>query len=397
MNKRIFTLPFILILIINTFNGLASYMVNPSLPDYLISKGATMAMTGVISSLLSWVALIIRPVSGVASDRLDRKKLLLFSYAAVTASLFLYSIAPGVRSVVAIRIRHGIFFSLAGTAAMVFSTQYIPRERLGEGLGYLSLSTLISTMIGPQAGTIVADRLSMNMVFICAGVAELICTVMVLLLQYKQENRHQTVRKSIQISELFASELWVYVLLISLFSFGNGIVSYYLKKFGAARGIDNITAYYTVNSLMLLLIKPLSGKLHDRKGIAFILYPAYLITAAGMLIMANAHSLIMVIIVACLKAIGQGSGSPAIQAESVRMLGNDRKGVAVSTCYIGMDIGNAVGPVFAGFTIERFGYQVMWTLYAVLLLSGVVMFHLYNHAGSNEKRMVIKKTESVSV
>lgn len=80
MNKdknQLWTLPFILVLAVNALNGISSYMVNPSMPQFLTAKGIPFALTGFISSLLSWVALGMRPFSGAMSDRLNKKKLCL--------------------------------------------------------------------------------------------------------------------------------------------------------------------------------------------------------------------------------------------------------------------------------------------------------------------------------
>ena len=57
MNKnKIFTLPFLMVLFVSVISGAASYMVNPILPAFLVSRGAPMELTGIISSLMSLVA-----------------------------------------------------------------------------------------------------------------------------------------------------------------------------------------------------------------------------------------------------------------------------------------------------------------------------------------------------
>lgn len=74
--NRLWTVPFILVLFVNALNGISSYMVNPAMPEFLVSKGIPFALTGLISSLLSWVALAMRPFSGAMSDRFNKKKIM---------------------------------------------------------------------------------------------------------------------------------------------------------------------------------------------------------------------------------------------------------------------------------------------------------------------------------
>ena len=79
-NEKIFTLPFCMILLISVISGSASYMVNPVLPSFLVSRGAPMEITGIISSLMSLVALFGRPFSGAAADRFNKKYIMITSY-----------------------------------------------------------------------------------------------------------------------------------------------------------------------------------------------------------------------------------------------------------------------------------------------------------------------------
>ncbi|MBE6116810.1 MAG: MFS transporter, partial [Erysipelotrichaceae bacterium] len=89
--ERIFTLPFMMILVMSVISGAASYMVNPVLPAFLVSRGAPMEITGIISSLMSLVALFGRPFAGAASDRFNKKILMVISYVLSIFCLFLYS------------------------------------------------------------------------------------------------------------------------------------------------------------------------------------------------------------------------------------------------------------------------------------------------------------------
>ena len=92
---------------------------------------------------------------------------------------------------------------------------------------------------------------------------------------------------------------------------------------------------------------------------------------------ARAYALPLVLIAGILKGIGQGSGQSAIQADSVRMLGLERSGVASSSCYIGMDLGNVLGPAIGAFVISDFGYGPLFYAYAVVLLLCIPIYYLY--------------------
>lgn len=374
--KRIFTIPFIMVLVMSVLSGAASYMVNPILPAFLVSRGAPMEITGIISSLMSLVALFGRPFSGAASDRFNKKYLMILSYVLTIICMFLYTKADTVGMIIFVRILNGIAFSLSGTVSMAFGADFLPLERLGEGMSYIGIGTVISTMIGPQLGDFVDAHYGMEAIFIGASILLLMCVIGTYLIPYKPTNL--TKEKFVfKFENFFAPELLMYVFLIGVLSIGNGILLYYLKDYGAARNIANISLYYTVSSITTVVTKPFTGRWLDLKGVAYTLYPAFVISIVFAICFAEAHTLGLVLFAAVLKAIGQGSGSSAIQADSVRKLGLKRSGVASSSCYIGMDLGNVLGPAIGAFVISDYGYGPLFYGYAVLLLICIPIYWLY--------------------
>ncbi|MBR4471719.1 MAG: MFS transporter [Erysipelotrichaceae bacterium] len=382
-NERIFTVPFLMVFLMSVISGSASYMVNPVLPSFLISRGAPMEITGIISSLMSLVALFGRPFSGAASDHFSKKKLMVISYLLSIVCLLLYTKADTVEKIIAVRILHGVAFSLSGTVSMAFGADFLPLSRLGEGLAYLGIGTVVSTTIGPQLGEFVENRFGMEQIFVWASVLNLICAIGTWLIPYqqKQKKKEKFVFKA---ENFFAPELLMYVFLICMLSVGNGILLYYLKDYGTNRGIANISLYYTVSSITTVLTKPFTGKWLDRKGIAYTLYPAFVLSAIFAFCFAKAYALPLVLFASVLKAIGQGSGSSAIQADSVRKLGLERSGVASSSCYIGMDLGNILGPAIGAFVISGQGYGFLFDIYALLLLACIPIYWLYSRKQTKE-------------
>jgi len=171
----------------------------------------------------------------------------------------------------------------------------------------------------------------------------------------------------ISFDNIFAKKLVMYTILIGLFSCGNGLVNTYLALLGSARNIANISLFFTAYAVLMIVVRPLSGRIVDRIGLQVILFPAYLIFAVGSILIGSANSLGMIIVAGVLYSLGQGSGTPSIQAHCVKKLGADRAGVASSTCLIGQDLGNTVAPVIGSFVVKKFGYTVMFHGFAVVL------------------------------
>lgn len=383
--NKLWNTSYILMLVLGLFTSSASSMVNPIFSKYLSGAGASTVEIGAMVSILSWVALAFRPFSGAASDKFNKKRLMVISTLAVSLCVFAYSLTKNLTVLKGIRFLHGIAFAVSGTTQMTFSTSFIPINRMGEGLGWMGLSQIFSMAFGPNVGIWVNDNLGAEYCFVTSAAMSMLAAIILLRVPYTHSPKQELSweKFKIKFSDFFATELIVYVILISVFSFGNGLLNTYIKLMGDDRGIANVGLFFTANSIAMVAIRPLAGKLNDKKGLSFILLPAYFIASAGMAILGFTGSVWLVMLAGVLKAIGQGAGAPAIQAETVRKLGRDRRGVAISTCYIGQDLGNGIGPILGGAVAEKFGYGTMFYAYAGLLVVTGIAYYLYQKFSKN--------------
>lgn len=102
--------------------------------------------------------------------------------------------------------------------------------------------------------------------------------------------------------------------------------------------------------MALLIVKPITGRLQDKKGLYFVMIPAVVFAALGTFLVGVAYSLAMMVLAAVCRALGQGAGTPCLQAHTVRTLDASKAGVAVSTIVIGQNLGNALAPIGGSFS-----------------------------------------------
>lgn len=369
---------YIMILILSTFINAASQMVVPLVAEFAKSLGAPLTFAATIASLMSLTALFLRPFAGLFSDRYNRKTIILISNTAIAFCCLLMSTVKSVPMLIAVRLLHGIAFSFNGVALMAFNTMFIPKDRLGEGMGWMALSTIVSQALGPNLGVFLVDTAGYT---VCFVVAAGICAVGILLIAL-MPYQHTSINKNkkLDINSLISMRILPYAAIMGLFSAGNGLVSSLLVTFGKEREIANIALFFTSYSIAMVAVRPIAGKLVDTKGLKFVLVPSLILGAAAFFLLGYSTALWMCIIAAVIKAIGQGSGSPAIQATCLKQVGREKAGVVSSTCYIGQDIGNALAPTVGGFVAENFGFTSMFVGYAALLLfGGLALFYTKYH------------------
>ncbi len=375
--QKLWNFSYIYLLCLSAITALAFNMITPTLPKYTVSLGASLPVAGFISGIFSITALVVRPVSGIIADRLNKKWIMVIATSFIGIAVLGYTLSSSVPVVFVFRVIHGVAFAISGTTNIAFGSSFIPNNRLGEGIGYLGLGQILASAVGPNLGLSIAENYGYNMCFLVSFGIVVVAAVLMLGIRYTHKTKVPTERKKLKFSDLLAVELIPLAALGGLFSLGNGLVSTFIAMLGDERGIANVGIFFTVSAITLLLVRPFAGKLNDRKGIGFVLYPAYILAALAMVLIGGANALWMIALAGFLKAVGQGAGQPAIQTECIRKLGRERSGIATSTYFIGADIGQGFGPIIAGAVTAAFGYSTMYYGAAALIILGLVFFHFY--------------------
>ena len=382
---RLWTWPFIMVILLNIFNGCAGQMSYPLVAKFTLSLGGDLGVASTTAGLMSLSALFVCPFAGLLSDRFSRRRILQISFIGYAISLFLHLFAKSVPVLMALRLLTGIFFSVNGVTAVAFSTNFIPKERLGEGLGYASLTNILAHAIGPGIGLALAEKYGFGSSFLVAAVCAVASLVMITLFPKNTDTLPSGAKRKIRLADLFAPEMTAFMLVTVLFSWASALLSTYLAIIGDERQIAGIALFFTVYSIVVVILRPFSGKLFDRKGVYVLLLPALALTAVGMWLVGIAMTLTLVLVAGVSMAIGQGAGVPSIQAHAINRLGKERAGVAVSTIQIGQNVGNAFGPMLGGLLVVPLGYKTMFSGLAVVLFVGGALLTLVQYLYEKKK------------
>ena len=359
---------YITILLLSMVNHVASQLITPIVSKYAMSIGATMATAGTIVGLMSLAAMFARPFAGLSSDRINKKLIIAVTGAVTGVCMYLYSASKSVEMMAAVRFVHGISFSFSTVALLAFNTMFIPKDKIGEGIGWSVVTTTLATAMGPNLGLWLVDHFGYKACFAAAAIGTIIPNLCFLVVPNRQEPHVPEKSAKFNVNDFISLQIFPFALLTGLFSCCNGIVNSFLALLGDERGIKGVGVFFTAYSVILIVTRPITGKLYDQKGIKFIMYPSIALAALSMLLLGKATSTWIVLLAGVLKALGQGTGAPSIQAHCLKKLGRDKAGVVSSTCYMGNDIGNTVGPAIGGLIASRAGYGSMFITIAVSVI-----------------------------
>lgn len=377
MNQKaptLWTRNFIILLFVSLIGSISFSMTAPIITSYSLSIGINLGLAGIVAGAVSLSALMIRPFSGLFSDRFNEKGLIILSSIGTSLMMFGYSISNSFEILMLFRILHGIFFSIGSTASASFAIDFIPEKKMSEGIGYMGMGMVISYAIAPSFGIWMVNNLGYKELFLLATLFPLISSALLLTIPYKRRNRISSIKK---FENIIGKEIIFYGIANGFFSLTNGLCSSFLLLLGNERNIGNIGIFFSVSALILVLIRPIAGKLSDSKGPAFVVLIAFFLTGASMVLLAYSTSIITIIGAAVLKSLGQAGGQPALQSICLNKMGPERRGIATSTYYLGADVGQGIGPSIGGTVISSYGYTGMFMGAGGLLFAAMVAFFGY--------------------
>lgn len=387
---RLWTRGFVLLALIQTLDLFTYNMITPVIAQYATGLGYTLVTAGVIAGAFTFAALFARPASGRLSDQLGRKRIVLFAVTVGCLAQVGYAFAANYLALISLRVVHGFFYALFGTAISAMAVDSLPEQRRSEGMGWFGTSYVVANALGPALGVAVSSTLGFAPMFLI-GAAIAGCTIALGLLlpsdppRIPRSNTHATRARSSNGKESFLGALDSFISIKCLpLAFVAccyltiwGIISTYIVMVGDARGVVGISAFFVVNSLTLFFTRPFAGKLADKHGLSAVFIPSVVFEVLAVALIALSQQLWLFLVAAACKALGSGTVTPSIQAKCAELEPPERSGVAMSTYLLGTDVGYAIGPVIGGAVSAGFGFEAMFFSGLPILAVGVAVYLLW--------------------
>lgn len=390
----LWTKNFILVSAINFQLVLIFYLLVVVIVGYAVAElGASTAQAGLISGLFIVGTLFGRLLVGQFLERFGRKTTMVVGLMGFLIFSGLYFIQFGISMLLAVRFMHGFMMGIASSVLGTIIAQILPAARRGEGIGYYSMSSTLGTAIGPFLAIWMMLNVGYHAIFILSTLIAVCCLAVCLFINVP--NLPQTTKNiettAIQQKPSFISRFIepkaLPISLIMLFTSicYSGVLSFinfYAKEINL---VQAASFFFLMYAIAILISRPITGPLMDRKGANIIMYPAFIIMGVALVLLSIAHSAWMLLLCAALLGFGYGNIQSVCQTLAVKSTSLERMGFATSTFFIFLDAGLGFGPYFIGKLLDHIGYSELYLYSAYAAFSCIALYYVLHGRFSTAK------------
>jgi MFS transporter, DHA1 family, inner membrane transport protein len=149
-------------------------MLGPLLLDIARDLEISLGQAGLLAAAAGVPQALFSPFSGLLSDRLGRKPMIVTAFVSVALLSFAAALAPGFVALAVIRFVAGLLGSLAPTSLMASVGDLFPRERRARAMGWFNMGFSFAAIGGVPLMSAVGGALGWRWAFVTIGVVMLL-------------------------------------------------------------------------------------------------------------------------------------------------------------------------------------------------------------------------------
>jgi MFS transporter, DHA1 family, multidrug resistance protein len=349
---------------------------SPVLPIFAADLGALPELIGVIVAASTVTGVFFKLPSGALSDVLGRKRMMVLGALFFASPPFLYPFVQEPWSLLALRFVHGFATAIFSPVASAYVASLAETGR-GARLGWFSSANDIGATGGPLIGGFVLYfTASHSLTYLLVGALGVLTLLFVLLLpdvdRPAREGKALPARVADfrqGVAEVFRTPpIFVAAGIEAVMYLGYGAFIGFLPIYAKTIGLNDAEIAIVLGAQLVLAMaaKPISGRLSDRAGRIPVIVVGLLLCAAALPLIFRSESLAAFVLVAPLLGLGVGAVTPVTNALIADLASARRLGAAMGVFGTLRDIGEAAGPMIAGFLIGRLGYAATFDVLAAV-------------------------------
>jgi MFS family permease len=362
VSDRLFTPRFFVMCGFSFTVFLSAFQLLPTAPFHILDLGGSTFESGLFLGFLTYASAFSAPITGAVADRIGSRRVLITSSLALTVFSILYAVITSVWLMLVLVLIHGVFWSGLLSASAAYMTNMLPEHRRAEGIGYWGLSTLLAVAVAPTVGFWIYSR---GWFWLCVLAAALNIVMAVIAFQLHDPPRHAQA-----VGEKRGGLLEWRVLLLSitlaLYSFGYGGMTSFTALYADANGVTPKGIYLTTLAVVILVTRPVLGRLGDRFGYKRVFVPCLVLITCGIAVLSVGGTRGLMILSAVIFGVGFGTAYPTYVGYVMKGVSAQRRGAAFGAILAAFDTGIGTGSTSMGWLIQKWGYGAAFGVAAIL-------------------------------
>lgn len=324
--------------------------------------------------------ILCRLVAGRLIDGFNKRIVLLISTALFFIIMGLFNFTTSLDAIFVLRGLHGVVFALGTTVMSALAVLVLPPSRKGEGINMFAIFSNVAMVLGPAIGLYALSSYGSMALYLfltaMTGLAMLLSNAIPLSkeLALPKSAKH----KGWHISQFIERKSlpWALMGLFIGFTYSGVLVFIPIELNSMGAGIWG-SAFFAIFALMIIISRPVVGKIYARYGSKFIIYPGLGLFVLGLFGLGLATTPLAIILTAPLLGLGYGAAQPAFQALAIQSAPIERAGVSTSTYFLALDISICAGSVILALLASALGYQYLYIITALIMVVALGLYHVW--------------------
>jgi MFS family permease len=340
---------------------LSAFQLLPTAPFHILALGGSTSAAGLFLGFLTYASAFSAPITGTLADRAGARRILIVASIAITCFSIAYAVIPSYQVMLALVVVHGVFWSGLLTGSAAYMTNILPESRRAEGLAYWGLATIAAIAVAPSIGF---WMFQFGWWALCIEAA--ILNVVMAIIAWRLPPQPIAATHSGRRGRLIEWRVLILSFTLFLYSFGYGGITSFTALYADANGVTPKGIYLTALAVVILVTRPVSGRLGDRFGYRRIFLPCLVLIAIGLACLVAGGSRFWLVLSAVIFGAGFGTAYPVFAGYVMRHVGPERRGAAFGAILACFDTGIGTGSTSMGWIIGHHGYRAAFATAAIL-------------------------------
>ncbi len=367
--KSLFNRYFFVLLFINVSISVMMFAMNATLTLYMTSIGYSTSVSGTLVAIGALSAAVYSFFGGRLSNRIGRKPLIAAGLILFGIGAFMLSRSSSLPVLIIFRIIQMAGYSMVLTSAAIALIDVIPKERIGEGVGYSGLGNSLGQSIGPSFALALYYRFDNGFLAVVSAilVIGLISAVLTFtLLNYESKPDYTRPVPAADKAAKGNGGIWSFLekkaipasAINCLFLLSTSVITIYLTLYAERSGIPNAGLFFILSVIAMVLARLFFGRLSDRHHVLIAVVPGLILIIIGyVMLIAGPTYHWMFYAAGALYGLGSGITTPALNAQAVRRSGHDRTAAATATYQLLLNLAFVLGPIILGIIIDVMSFR----------------------------------------